>query len=374
MKFIVDKDLLFKNLSAINGVIVTNNSLSILENFLFTVSGSQLTVTASDLDTTMSAVIELTNVEGEGSVAVPSKLLMETLKLLPVGPVVFAIDLDSNVLKFTAGNGEYDAPCFPGDEFPQAPEIVDPGTFDIDPTVLLRSVSKTLFATGTDELRPQMMGVLCELSSENMTMVATDAHKLVRYRNTTINTTDFVSFILSKKPLLQLKNNLPAVSQMVNVQYSTSTSHIRFAYENIVLLSRLKEGKFPNYEAVIPTENTNVLVIQREDLLRSIRRVGIYASQSTFQIRISLSEDTVHIMAQDTDYSNKAEETLSGQYSGEPMDIGFNSKFLREILENMDSDKVRLEMSQPNRAALILPEKEDIPTESLLMLIMPVML
>lgn len=374
MKFIVSRDVLYKNLSAISGVLCTNSTLPILDNFLFTINGDFLTLTASDLDSTMSALIELSYVEGEGSVAVPSKILLETLKLIPETPIVFAIDEENNVIKFTAANGEYDSPCFPGNEYPQIKKMEQCNSFEIDSNILQRAISKTLFASGNDELRPNMMGVLCELSSECITFVATDAHKLARYRNNTIKTDDFASFILPKKPISQLKNVLLGLSEPVKVEYSSDTNHIQFSFGNIILYSSLKEGKYPNYEAVIPTENPNVFIVSREDFLKSIRRVGIFSNQSTFQVRVSLNEETTNISAEDIDYSNKAEESISGTYVGEHMDIGFNSRFLREMLENMDSPEIRIEMSQPNRAALIMPSEEFSAEESLLMLIMPVML
>lgn len=374
MKFIVSRDVLYRNLSAISGVMSSNNSMPILDNVLVTIQGEKLKLTASDLESTMTAVIDLDNVEGEGCVAIPAKILIETLKLMPETPIVFVIDEENKVLKFQAANGEYDAPCFDGAEFPQVNEIENPSSFDIDALVLQRAISKTMFATGTDELRPNMMGVLCELSSEYVTFVATDAHKLVRYRNTKVKTDDFASFILPKKPISHLKNILSGVNDSVHVEYSHETNHIRFSFENLVLYSALKEGKYPNYEAVIPQNNPNSFVVSKDEFLKSIRRVGIYSNQSTFQVRVSLSEEKTSITAEDMDYSNKAAEDITGVYTGEAMNIGFNSKFLREMLENMDAGQIRVEMSQPNRAALILPEEEFDENENLLMLIMPVML
>lgn len=374
MKFIVSRDTLYKNLSAISGVLGTNSTMAILDNFLFTVEGSKLTLCASDLDSTMSAVIELNNVEGEGSVAIPSKILLDTFKLLnETTPVVFSIDTDQNIVRFTADNGEYITPCYPGDEFPKLPEIANPKTFDIDAQVLHRAISKTLFATGNDELRPNMMGILCELSEDYITFVSTDAHKLVRYRNSSVKSNEFASFILPKKPIAQLKNVISGLENpTIKVEYSDETHHIQFSFDNIVLFSSLKEGKYPNYEAVIPQENPHTFTVLRDDFLKSIRRVSNYSNQSTFQVRVSLGENT-SITAEDIDYSNKANESIKGTYTGEPMDIGFNSKFLREMIENIDSTNINLAMSQPNRAALILPENNR-QDEDLLMLIMPVML
>jgi DNA polymerase-3 subunit beta len=374
MKFIVSRDVLYKNLSAISGVLGSNSTMAILDNFLFTVKGNTLTLTASDLDSTMTAVIELTNVEGECCVAVPSKIMLETLKLVGENPIVFVINEENNEVKYTIANGEYEAPCFPGNEYPQMPVMQNAESFEMEPTILQRAISKTLFATGNDELRPNMMGVFCELNSECITFVATDAHKLVRYRNTKNTSENPASFILSKKPLAHLKTILSGVDTPVKVEYSAENNHIQFSFGNLQLYSSLKEGKYPNYENVIPKENPNTLVVNREEFLRSIKRVGNYSNQSTFQVRVSLSEEGTNITAEDIDFSNKAEESIAGLYSGEKMDIGFNSKFLREMLENMDGAEIRLEMSRPDRAALILPVEEFSAEENLLMLIMPVML
>ncbi|MBO6051292.1 MAG: DNA polymerase III subunit beta [Bacteroidales bacterium] len=374
MKFIVSRDVLYKNLSAISGVLGSNSTMAILDNFLFTVKGNTLTLTASDLDSTMTAVIELTNVEGECCVAVPSKIMLETLKLVGENPIVFVINEENNEVKYTIANGEYEAPCFPGNEYPQMPVMQNAESFEMEPTILQRAISKTLFATGNDELRPNMMGVFCELNSDCITFVATDAHKLVRYRNTKNTSENPASFILSKKPLAHLKTILSGVDTPVKVEYSAENNHIQFSFGNLQLYSSLKEGKYPNYENVIPKENPNTLVVNREEFLRSIKRVGNYSNQSTFQVRVSLSEEGTNITAEDIDFSNKAEESIAGLYSGEKMDIGFNSKFLREMLENMDGAEIRLEMSRPDRAALILPVEEFSAEENLLMLIMPVML
>lgn len=374
MKFIVSRDVLYRNLSAVSGVMSSNNSMPILDNVLLTIQGEKLRLTASDLDSTMTAEVELTDVEGEGSVAIPVKILIETLKLIPETPIIFVIDEENKVMKFTAANGEYDAPCQDASDFPQIKDIENPSYFDIDAKILQRAISKTLFATATDDIRPQMTGVLCELSEECITFVATDAHKLVRYRNNNVHANDFVSFILSKKPIAHLKNILVGVDENVHVEYSQETHHVRFSFSNYTLYSSLKDGKYPNYDSVIPKNNPNTFVVSRGEFLKSIRRVGIYSNQSTFQVRVSLSEEKSGIMAEDMDYSNKASEDVVGIYTGESMNIGFNSKFLCEMLSNIDSEQVRLEMSQPNRAALILPEEEFDENENLLMLIMPVML
>lgn len=377
MKFIVSRNELYKNLSAISGVLSTNNTMPILDNFLFVVKGNTLTVTASDLECTMSTVINLSTVEGEGSVAVPSKNLLETLKLMPDTPINFVLeeDGDNQILKFSVQGGEYVGHCYNGNEYPAAPTLGESKGFDINAQILYRAISKTLFATGTDDLRPTMMGVLCELNEDNITFVATDAHKLVKYRNSTIQTVDPTSFILPKKPLQQLKSVIAGSNDPVHVDYSADNNHIRFSYGNIVLYSSLLEGSYPKYKVVIPTENDKSFVVSRDAFLQCIRRVGIYASQSTYQIRISLTNEGTNINAEDTDFSNKAHESIEGTYTGEPMDIGFNAKFLREILEAIDTPEVQIDMSKPNRAALIYPvDQTEESEEHVLMLIMPVML
>lgn len=377
MKFIVSRNELYKNLSAISGVLSTNNTMPILDNFLFVVKGNTLTVTASDLECTMSTVINLSTVEGEGSVAVPSKNLLETLKLMPDTPINFVLeeDGDNQILKFSVQGGEYVGHCYNGNEYPAAPTLGESKGFDINAQILYRAISKTLFATGTDDLRPTMMGVLCELNEDNITFVATDAHKLVKYRNSTIQTVDPTSFILPKKPLQQLKSVIAGSNDPVHVDYSADNNHIRFSFGNIVLYSSLLEGSYPKYKVVIPTENDKSFVVSRDAFLQCIRRVGIYASQSTYQIRISLTNEGTNINAEDTDFSNKAHESIEGTYTGEPMDIGFNAKFLREILEAIDTPEVQIDMSKPNRAALIYPvDQTEESEEHVLMLIMPVML
>lgn len=374
MKFIVSRDVLYKNLNAISGVLGYNSTVPILSNFLFTVKGNELILTASDADSTMTAVVELTNVEGECCVAVPSKILLDTLKLVSENPIVFNIDESINEVKYTVANGEYAAPCFPGAEYPQIPVIENAQSFEIEPLILQRAISKTLFATSTDEMRATMTGVFCELNSDGITFVATDAHKLVRYTNTKITSEEPASFVLPKKPISHLKGILANTESPVKVDYSAKTHHIQFSFDNLTMFSSLKEGKYPSYQNVIPKENPFNLVVNREEFLRSIKRVCNYSNQSSFQIRLALSEEGTILTAEDLDFSNKAEESIAGLYTGEKMSIGFNAKFLREMLENMDGNEIRIELSRPEKAALILPVEEFSSEENVLMLIMPVML
>ncbi len=374
MKFIISRDTLYKNLSMINAVVSANSAMPILENFLFSVEDDILTLTASDMDTTMVATIELTNVEGSGSTAVPAKALLETLAHSSEAPIIFEIAENCHSLTFTTGNGKFDSACYPGDEYPQCKPMNDPQSFTIDSGVLQRALSKTLFATGNDELRPTMMGVLCELSSEGITFVATDANKLVKYTNREVTVDEVTSFIIPKKSADFLRNILANFTEDVLVEYNTNSHYIKYTVGNIIMLTSLKEGKYPMYDGAIPKEIPNVLTVSRLDFLHAVSRVRVYGNKATFAVRISLHESGAHITAEDLDYSTKGEDEITGSYAGENMDIGFNAKFLCEMLKNLDGDKITLNVSQPTRAALLLPTEEHSEHETLLMLCMPIML
>ena len=238
-------------------------------------------------------------------------------------------------------------------------------------SVLASAINKTLFATGNDELRPIMSGVFCELSSDGCTFVATDAHKLVKYRRTDTLAENTASFILPKKPLTLLKNSLVNDSE-VAIEYNETNAF--FVFDDIELVCRLIDGKYPNYEAVIPKENPNVLTIDRLEFYNSIRRVAIFASKSTHQIRLKIAGSELHISSEDLDFSNEAFERLSCQYTGEDLEIGFNSRYLLEMINNLTSEQINLEMSAPNRAGIIIPQDGVSENEEVLMLVMPVML
>jgi DNA polymerase-3 subunit beta len=237
--------------------------------------------------------------------------------------------------------------------------------------VLASAINKTLFATGNDELRPIMSGVFCELSSEGCTFVATDAHKLVKYKRSDANAQQTVSFILPKKPLTLLKNTLINDGE-VTIEYNETNAFFKF--NDIELICRLIDGKYPNYEAVIPKENPNILTIDRMEFYNSIRRVAIFASKSTHQIRLKIAGSELHISSEDLDFSNEAFERLTCQYTGEDIEIGFNSRFLLEMLSNLNAEQINLEMSAPNRAGIIVPQDGISEDEEVLMLVMPVML
>lgn len=372
MKFIVSSSVLLKNLAALSGVISSSNTLPILDDFLFELKDEQLNVTASDLETTMTVTIPLTKAEESGAVTIPAKILLDTLKTFSDIPVIFSINPETMLVELSAGEGKYKLSGHSSDEFPQSPALDGTSTLSLNASVLVDAINKTIFATGSDELRPVMSGVYCELAPEYITFVATDAHKLVRYRRKDAHSDQVTSFILPKKPLNQLKGILANKDFEVAVEYSQTNA--LFTFENYKLICRLIDGKYPNYEAVIPTNNPNVLSVDRGQLLNSIRRVALFANQSTHQIRFKISGKELVLSAEDIDFANEAKERLTCSYEGEDMEIGFNSRFLQDMINNVTTEQVRFEMSAPNRAGLILPIDSGNEDEEILMLVMPVML
>ncbi len=371
MKFIVSSSLLLKNLSALSGVLNANNTLPILDDFLFELKGETLHITASDLETTMTVTVATSKSEQDGAVTIPAKILLDTLKTFSDIPVSVTINKETLGVEISAGEGKYKMSGHSSDEFPQAPVLDEVTSLQFKSDVLVSAFNRTIFAAGNDELRPVMSGVFCELTPDNVTFVATDAHKLVRYRRNDIKSEVATSFILPKKPLTQLKNILSTGESEVEVGYN-STNAI-FTFDNVKLICRLIDGKYPNYEAVIPVDNPNKLIIERASLLNSIKRVAIFANQSTHQVRFKLSGKEMILSAEDIDFSNEAKERLTCNYDGEDMEIGFNSRFIQDMLNNLDIENIRFEMSAPNRAGLILPVEQE-ADEDILMLVMPVML
>jgi DNA polymerase III subunit beta len=371
MKFIVSSNTLLKQLQQIGGVLNSSNTLPILDNFLFEIKDSELVVSASDLETTMTTRMTVEAKEA-GKIAIPAKLLLETLKAFPEQPLTFTINSSTSGIEIASDYGKYKLTGFNGDEFPKIPSIESPSSLTINSYVLANGINKTIFATGNDELRPVMSGVFCQLTSDNLIFVATDAHKLVRYKRSDAKSDATASFILPKKPLNLLKNLLSADDTDVKIEYNNA--NVFFSFGHINLVCRLIEGKYPNYEAVIPKENPNKLTIDRTSLSSSVRRVSIFSNKSTHQVRLKMTGSELQISAEDLDYSNEAVERLTCQYDGQDMEIGFNSKFLIEMLNNLDSEQINIEMSFPNRAGILTPVNPDAPDEDILMLVMPIML
>ncbi|RNC90261.1 MAG: DNA polymerase III subunit beta [Allomuricauda sp.] len=370
MKFIVSSTYLLKHLQVLGGVINNSNTLPILDNFLFDLQKKKLTVSASDLETTMSSELEVES-DSEGVIAVPARLLLDTLKTFPEQPLTFVVE-DNNTVEISSNHGKYALAYADGNEFPKAIEVANPSTTTILGDVLATAIAKTIFASGNDDLRPVMSGVFFQFSPENLIFVATDAHKLVKYQRNDVQASEVAEFIMPKKPLNLLKGILAGSESEVKIEYNDSNA--KFSFENTELVCRLIDGKYPNYEAVIPKENPNKLSISRNQFLGSVKRVSIFSNKTTHQIRLKIAGAELNISAEDVDYSNKAEERLSCQYHGDDMQIGFNSRFLVEMLGNLTSEDVTLEMSLPNRAGILTPSDGLDEGEEVTMLVMPVML
>jgi len=372
MKFIISSSLLLKNLQSILGVINTNNTLPILDDFLFELKENTLTIISSDLETTMSVTVKTDKAEETGSVAIPAKILVETLKTFADVPVSFSVNPSTQMIEISAGEGKYKLSGHKYEEYPRTPALEAATSVQLESSLLAHAINKTIFATGNDELRLVLSGVFCELSPDDITFVATDAHKLVKYRRTDAKSQDSTSFILPKKPLSLLKNILATQEVPVRIEYNRTNAF--FSFNNISLICRLIDGKYPNYDAVIPKENPNKLIIDRVSLLNTIKRVSIFSNQSTHQIRFKISGKELVLSAEDIDFSNEAKERLTCSYEGADLEIGFNSKFLLEMLSNIETEEIMLEMSAPNRAGILTPVKNENKDEDILMLVMPVMI
>ena len=370
MKFIVSSSYLLKQLQVLGSVINSNNTLHILDNFLFELDQNQLKVSASDLETTMTATLEIESTS-EGSIAVPARLLLETLKTFPEQPLTFTVK-ENSTIEISSDLGKYVLAYLPGEEFPKAEMLQDPSKTEISAEILHTAISKTIFAAGNDDLRPVMSGVYFQFAPTGVIFVATDAHKLVKYSRTDVTSSAEANFIMPKKPLNILKNILATSDSVVSIEYNDSNA--LFSFDNYTLICRLIDGKYPNYEAVIPKENPNKLLLNRVQFLNSVRRVAIYANKTTHQIRLRIAGTELNISAEDIDYSNKADERLTCDYQGDDMQIGFNSRFLTEMLTNLQSDEIQLEMSLPNRAGILTPIDGLDEGETVTMLVMPVML
>ena len=370
MKFIVSSIALLKKLQIVGGVINSSNTIPVLDHFLFELESSNLTITASDLETTMSTTIDVDS-ESKGKLAIPSKLLLDTLKTFPEQPLTFIV-LENNIIEINSNHGKYALAYSDGEQFPKTIQLDNPSSTKLSSEVLLKAINNTLFAAGNDDLRPVMSGVFFQLSNNSLTFVATDAHKLVKYTRSDFSASETAEFIMPKKPLNLLKATLSDNADEIKVEYNNSNA--KFILDDTLIICRLIDGNYPNYEAVIPKENPNVLTIDRIQFLNSVKRVSIFSNKTTHQIRLKAAGAELNISAEDLDFSNKAEERLTCDYQGDDIQIGFNSRFLLEMLNNLTSSEIKLEMSLPNRAGILKPTSGSVEGESITMLVMPVML
>ena len=372
MNFIVSSSYLLKNLSSISGVITSNPVVPILENVLFEIENGNLLITASDLQTSVMVELQVESKEN-GSVAIPAKILIDTLKNLPEQPVTFSIDENNYNIEINSDNGRYKLAGENSADFPKVPEISDGYSFTVNANTLALAIGNTIFSTSTDELRPAMTGVFFRLSSNSCTFVSTDGHRLVKYIRTDISGDEVDhDMIIPRKSLNLLKTIIPSDDKNdINIEFNASNAF--FSNDNIKLVCRLIDERYPDYENVIPSDNSNSIEVDKSEILSSLKRISIYANKTTNQVRLKVSGSEILISAEDLDFSNEANERISCEHDGDDIEIGFNAKFLIEILSNIHSDKVIFKLSEPNRAGLVLPEDiED--EEDLTMIVMPVML
>ncbi|HAN00692.1 MAG TPA: DNA polymerase III subunit beta [Marinilabiliales bacterium] len=373
MNFIISSSSMLHHLQAVSRVISSKNTLPILDNFLFQLKDNELIVTASDLETTLVTRIPLESSNETGEVAIDAKRITTILKEFPEQPLTFNIDKDTLTVDIISENGKFSIMGQNSADFPQLPEIKkNVHSVSLTAEVLLQGVSKTLFAASDDELRPVMTGINIELSTDHLTFVASDAHKLVRYRRTDVKASEEASFILPQKPAGLLKNILPKDNSAVNLQFDAKNALVEF--NGYKLICRLVEGNYPNYEAVIPKENPNKLTIDRLDFYNSLRRVSVFSNQASNLIKLSLTANQLTVSAQDIDFSISAHERVKCQFEGDDMEIGFKSLFLIEILANLASTDVVMNMSDPTRAGVLEPLETESEHEDVLMLLMPMMI
>ena len=374
MKFVVSSTELLSHLSAISKVISSKSTMPILDNFLFQLTEAELTITASDLESTLITSLELDNIEGEGAIAVPAKLLTDTLKEFPEQPLTFQIDGSSFQIEIFSDNGKFSIMGQDAEDFPEQPELDADGaaSINVSHVALQKGIEKTLFATADDELRPVMNGIFVELSSDYMSFVASDAHKLVRYRRMDAKADFESSFILPKKPASLLKNLLPKEDFDVKVEFDDKNAF--FTLSNYKLICRLVEGNYPSYNSVIPANNPNRMIIDRLNLYNTVKRVSVFSNQASNLIKLNINDGQLVVSAQDIDFSISAVERLNCDYEGDAIEIGFKSTFLLEILTNISGSDVKVELSDPTRAGLLLPAETDDEEEDMLMLLMPMMI
>ena len=371
MKFIVSSSNLLKQLSSISGIIASNPIVPILDNFLFEIKDNELTVTASDLQTYFLTKVKVES-HGDSKIAIPAKILIDTLKNLPDQPITFKIDENAYNVEITSNNGRYRLACENSEDFPLCPTSESNINLKLENSLLKKAISKLLFATSTDELKPSMGGIFLKMLDKKITFVATDGHKLARYIFNGLGTKDKYSCIIPRKPL-GILNNIPVIDKEQLFEISLSKSHAYFDLGNTKMITKLIDENYPDYNNVLPLESPYKLTVDCDTLLNSLKRVSIYANKTARQIRLKMIGSELQIFTEDLDFSNEAVERLTCTYEGNDLEIGFNSKFLIEALSNIDTEEVEIHMGEPHRAVLLFPKEQE-EKEELLLLVMPVIL
>lgn len=367
MKFSVSSSELNKGLSAVIGAVPSKATLPILETILFQSEEGKLKLTATDLEISIIEYIEA-EIEEEGAVAIPARRLLETLRQLPNIPVFFDVDERKNI-NFRTDKGTYKLVGDDADEFPEVPTLEEGVEIKASTEALSKAINKTLFAVSSDDLRPAMMGVYFKMGTDESKFVATDGYRLVEYTNRDIKASNDIEFIVPDKALSLIQKTSHAESCEVTV----TNDHARFKSGNNIVITRLINEQYPNYDSVIPRDNDKFLTISREQMIATVRRVAVFSSSTTRQIRLQLETDKLTIRAEDLDMSSEAKETIECDYSSEGLEIGFNAKYLGDVISNIDDGEVSFEFSSPNRAGIVRPSEKD-ESEDILMVVMPVML
>ena len=372
MRFIISSTALSSRLQTLSRVISNKNSLPILDSFLFEVSNGQLTLTTSDSENVMQTTIQTDECEGDGAFALTSQTILDAMKELPEQPLQFSVNIDQATITIIYQGGEYNFTILNADEYPRMHSTLDNvNVITLDASVLCDNINRSAFAMGSDELRPVMNGIYFDLCADALSIVASDGHKLVRNRNLTVKSETPASFILPKKPALLLKNVLGKDGGDVVIKFDNRNAEIRFA--DGILTCRLIEGRYPNYNSVIPQNNPNQLTIDRKGLLSALKRVLPFGSKSSQLVKFRLDAGTLELSSEDIDYATKAKETIICDYNGQKMCIGFKGSSLTEILGNLDGDEVVIELADPSRAGIIVPAQQP-ENEDVLMLLMPMLL
>ena len=372
MRFTLSSSALSSRLATLARVLNNKNSLAILDCFLFEVDGNQLTITASDSENVMKTTIVLDNVDGQGNFAVHNHTILDAVKELPEQPLTLDIDMEAYTIKVIYQNGIYNFTGQNADEYPRPQAISDNATsIVVDANVLANNINRSIFATAQDELRPVMNGIYFDLTPDALAIVASDGHKLVRNKNYTVKSEVPAAFILPKKPATLLKNVLQRDGGDVTIRFDERNAEVSFA--DSVITCRLIEGRYPNYNSVIPQDNPNQITIDRKSLIGTLRRVLPFASDSSQLIRFRVEPGKLTLSSEDIDFATSAKEEITCEYNGSPMSIGFKGPSLTDILNNLDSEDVIIELADPSRAGIIVPGQQP-ENEDVLMLIMPMLL
>lgn len=372
MRFTVSSTALSSKLSALSKVINSKNSLPILADFIFEVKDNVLHLTASDSENTMKTTIELTESDGDGIFAIGNHDLLEAVKGFSEQPITIDVDTKANLAKISYQNGQFSLPVDNPDDFPQPLSVGDNATvINIPCNVLSENINRSIFATAQDELRPVMNGIYFDLTPECLAIVASDGHKLVRNKIFSVKGETATSFILPKKPATLLKNLLGKDDTNVAISFDDRNAEIDF--EDGVISCRLIEGRYPNYNSVIPKSNPNQVTVDRLALLSALRRVQPFANESSNLIRFHLESGLLQLDAEDYDFSKTATEKLACEYTGQPMNIGFKGSSFIEILTNFDCPEIIIQLADPSRAGLVIPSEQP-ENEDVLMLMMPMLI